>query len=126
MIIQPSELPETTENGYSQARVDDGVFRMSGMTGRVGDYEPAGDDIESQTRQAYENIELILGEIDKDLTDISKVIVKIVDLQHNWENYWEVHRQVFKTEPYPCVTAFGIERLPQEELLVLIDADISS
>lgn len=123
-ILQPPTLPDTVKNGYSQARVDGGVFTMSGMTGRVGDYVPAGEDIETQARQAFENVAAILEEIDKERGDISKVTAKVVDLRANWEGYWAVHADVFDTTPYPCVTAFGIETLPQAELLVLIDVDV--
>jgi len=126
-IIQPDALPDTREKGYSQARVQDGVLYVSGMTGRkretdeAGNWVPAGPDIETQTRQAFENLELILAEVDRELVDIPKVTSHIVDISENMEGYARVFREeAFPEEPYPCWTALAAPP-GRNDLLVEMD-----
>lgn len=129
-VIQPDGLPDTSPKGYSQARIDGGTLYVSGMSGRVGEDEdgnwiPAGPDVESQTRQAYENIELILHEAGRELSDIAKITSYIVDAGSNWEGVNRVmQEEVLTWEPLPCHTAIGIDRMLSEEFLLEVDVEV--
>lgn len=127
-IIQPDRLPDTREKGYSQARIQSGTLYVSGMSGRKreadedGNWVAAGPDIETQTRQAFENIEIILDEVDKELTDIPKITSHIVDIQNNMEGHMRViQEEIFPEEPYPCWTAVGSPPNWLEDLIVEVD-----
>lgn len=51
----PKELSDTS---YSHAIIDSGQFYMAGQVARDGSGDIVGDDLESQTRKIFENIEV--------------------------------------------------------------------
>lgn len=124
-IIAPRAVFDSTDYAYSQARVEDGVFYLSGQIGVDSDLRVVGD-AGAQTRRAFENIEAILDEIDHDLTDVVKVTSYVVDLADHIAKYREAWQSVFD-EPYPCHTLLGVDQLSSiadGELLVEIEADV--
>ena len=98
---------------------------MSGRkreTDSHGNWIPAGPDIETQTRQAFNNIEIILNEVDKEIEDIPKVTSYIVDIQENMEGHARiVNEEIFTKEPYPCWTTVGTPPNWLEELILEVD-----
>ncbi|MFC7131577.1 MULTISPECIES: RidA family protein [Salinibaculum] len=121
--INPESAPDSTEHGYSHAIVADGTFYISGQVGMDGDRNLAGEDITSQTRQAFDNVEAILAEIDRDLNDVVKVKAHIVDPHDRFADYNEVYQERFAA-PYPCHTVLGVEQLAGPEYLVEIEVDV--
>ena len=117
-------MPDTVSRGYSQARIDNNQIRISGMVGRVGDFEPVGPDIISQARQAFSNIEKILLEMGKDLDDIAKVTSYLIEPRKNIKDYSIVWKETFTKPPFPCHTLLGVSELVQEAYLVEIDVEI--
>lgn len=122
--INPDGLIDSTKIGYSQAVVADGTFYMSGQVGWDADFELAGDDIESQARQAFENVETLLAEVDAELSDVAKVTSHLVDAQDNLEEYLAVWNDLFESEPYPCHTILGVAQLAQPGFLVEIEVEV--
>jgi enamine deaminase RidA (YjgF/YER057c/UK114 family) len=122
--INPESAPDSTEHGYSHAIVADGTFYISGQVGMDGDRDLAGEDIVSQTRQAFDNVEAILAEIDCNTSDVVKVKAHIVDPHNRFEGYNEVYQERF-SEPYPCHTVLGVEQLAGPEYLVEIEVDVA-
>lgn len=123
--IAPSSVFDSTTYAYSQARIESGVFYLSGQIGVDSDLRVAGD-AGAQTHRAFENIEAILDEIGHDLSDVVKVTSYMVDLADNIDGYREVWRTVFD-EPYPCHTLLGVDQLSSiadGELLVEIEAEV--
>ena len=122
--INPDGLIDSTGIGYSQAIVENGTFYMSGQVGWDADFQLAGDDVQSQARQAFENVETLLSEVDADLSDVAKVTSHVVDPHDRLEAYLAVWDEVFETEPYPCHTILGVDQLAQEGLLVEIEVEV--
>ena len=125
-VIRPKNLPDTVSRGYSQARIDNGHISISGMVGRIGEFKPVGKDMTSQARQAFSNIETILAELDKNLSDISKVTSYLIEPRKHLQEYSAVWKEVFTEEPYPCHTLVGVHQLVQEAYLVEIDVEVAS
>jgi 2-iminobutanoate/2-iminopropanoate deaminase len=121
--VNPDGLIDAERIGYSHAVVADGTFYMSGQVGWGADFDLAGPDIESQTRQAFENLECLLGAVDAGLEDVAKVTAHVVDLPANREGFFEVWTDVFEAAPYPCLTLLGPQQLAQEELLVELEVE---
>jgi reactive intermediate/imine deaminase len=121
--INPDGAPDSSEYGYSHAIVADGTFYISGQVGMDGDRNLAGDDIESQTAQAFDNVEAILSEIDREMSDVVKVTAHIVNPHDRFAGYNEVYQERF-SEPYPCHTVLGVAQLAGPEYLVEIEVDV--
>lgn len=87
----------------------------------------AGDDVESQTRKAFENLELVLDAAGEVVTSVGKVTTYVVDLAENVDGYRTPWRETFD-EPYPCYTLVDVDQLgsiADGELLVEIDAEVA-
>ena len=124
-IIEPDGLIDTQRMHYSQAIVEeDGSVYTSGQVGWDEQFEVAGDDITSQARQVYENVELLLEDADRDLEDVRKVTSYLVDAPANLEDYLAVWEDVFDTEPYPCHTILGVDSLALEEFLLEVEVEL--
>ncbi|WP_435345661.1 RidA family protein [Haloarchaeobius sp. HRN-SO-5] len=123
-VIESEDLVDSTGIGYSQGRVVNGVLYTSGQVGWDADFEVAGEDVESQTRRAFENVEILLSEVDRDLTDVVKVTGYVVDPATRVESFLDVWNEVFDEEPYPCLTIIGVDQLAQESFLVEVEAEV--
>jgi 2-iminobutanoate/2-iminopropanoate deaminase len=123
-VIEPDALADTTPHHFSPAIVADGTLYVSGQVGTDEQGNYVGEDVESQTRQAFENVERILHDVDRNLDDVVKVTSYVVDIRDNYEAFQSVYREVFPTEPFPCHTAIGVERLASETPLVELEVDV--
>ena len=122
--VQPDELIDSTRMHYSQAIVDGDDVYVSGQVGWDDNYEIAGDDIVSQAEQAFDNIEILLAEMDRELSDVKKVTTHLVDPPERLEEYQSVYNDTFDEEPYPCHTILGVESLAMEAFLVEIEVEL--
>lgn len=120
-VIVPEGMPDTRERHYSQARIDGTHVQVSGMVGRDEAFEPVGDDVATQARQAFANLARILTEADLGLSDVSMVTSYLVDAKANYPAYEPVYMETFDEPPYPCHTAIGIEETVVGEFLVEIE-----
>jgi len=118
--ISPSELAETP---YNHVIVDEGNLYMAGQVPRDRDGNVVGDDLEAQTRKTFENIETLLGEVDKELDDVAKVTVYIMGEQESLDGYKRVYDEVF-SEPYPCQTVIGTRPLGDSPVQIEIEAEV--
>lgn len=122
--INPPELKDAREIGYNHAIVDEGTFYMAGQVAMNADSNVVGDDIETQARKAYENVEILLDAVGKTVADVAKVTTHVVDpAEHYFEGYKEVYLETFD-EPYPCHTVLGHEQLAHEEYLVEVEVEV--
>ena len=122
--ILPSEVSDSRDHQYSQAVVADGTLYVSGQvaTDRHGEY--VGTDVETQTRRVFENVGHILEEVGSEFEDIVKLTTYLVDIETNYEGFRTVYTEYFQTEPYPCHTILGVQRLASAEPLVEIEFEI--
>lgn len=118
--FSPDELAETP---YNHVIVDGGNFYMAGQVPRDSDGNVVGEDLEAQTRKTFENIEVLLDEVDKDLDDVAKVTVYIMKELDSLEGYKTVYDEVF-SEPYPCQTVIGTRPLGDSPVMIEIEAEV--
>lgn len=121
--ITPDSMYDSTERLYSHARVENGTLYMSGQVGRDATGDVVGDDIESQTRRAFENVETILAAVDEDLDSVAKVTSYFTDIEADFAAYKDVWGEVFE-EPYPAHTAIGVQALAVPELRLELEAEV--
>lgn len=122
-VIAPAGLADTRADQYSQARVEGRRVYVSGMVGRDEQFDPVGDDTETQARQAFANVETILEAAGCGLGDVSTVTSYLVDAQRRYPAYECVWKDVFDSEPYPCHTAVGVAELVREGFVIEIDVE---
>jgi len=121
--INPESAPDSEARGYSHAIVAGENFYISGQVGMDGERNLAGEDITSQTRQSFENVEAILSEIGREMSDVVKVKAHIVNPHERFADYDAVYQSVFSA-PYPCHTVLGVEQLAGPEYLIEIEVDV--
>lgn len=122
--INPDGLIDATSIGYNQAVVTNGTLYTSGQVGWDEHFELAGDDVQSQTRKAFENVETLLAECDRALDDVTKVTAHVVEPHENLDGFFEVWNEVYGEQPLPCLTVLGPHQLAQEGFLVEIEVEV--
>ncbi|PSP20221.1 RidA family protein [Halobacteriales archaeon QH_10_65_19] len=118
--ISPDKLATTS---YSHGTVAGGTFYMAGQVPRDSDGNVVGEDLESQTRKTFQNIGVLLDEIDRGFDDIAKVTVYIMEEQESLDGYKRVYEERF-TEPYPCQTVIGTRPLGDSPVQIEIEAEV--
>lgn len=125
-VITADALYDSTEYMFNQAVVEGGTLYMSGQIGTDAGVTVAGTDFKSQCRKAFENVGVILDEIDKGYGDVAKVSSYLVDLETHLPAYRGVWSDCFD-EPYPAHTILGIDQLStiaDEDLLIEVEAEV--
>ena len=120
--IMPEGLYDSTERQYVHAVVADGTLYMSGQVATDGDGNVVGDDIEAQTRQAFENVGRILDEAGAGFGDVVKVTSYLVDIHGDYDGYKRAFAEFFD-DPLPCHTMLGVADLANEAFLVELEVE---
>ena len=124
LAINPTPLKDARSIGYNHAIIADGTFYMAGQVAMDAESNVVGSDIETQARKAYENVEILLDAVGKEVDDIVKVTTHIVEPHERYfDGYKEVYLDTFE-EPYPCHTVLGAHQLAHEEYLVEIEVEV--
>jgi len=118
----PDGLYDSTERGYVHAVVADGTLHMSGQVATDADGNVVGEDIETQTRQAFENVGRLLEEVGADFEDVVKVTSYLVDVQGDYDGYKTAFGEFFD-DPLPCHTMLGVADLADEAFLVELEVE---
>jgi 2-iminobutanoate/2-iminopropanoate deaminase len=101
---------------YSQAIIAQGKFVfISGQIPLTPDGNLAGDDIQTQTRQAILNIKAILESLGASLKNVVKTTVLLKDLNH-FSEMNKVYEEFFG-DVNPARAAFQVARLPKDVLI---------
>lgn len=120
--VMPDGLYDSTERQYVHAIVADGTLHMSGQVATDADGNVVGEDIETQTRQAFENVGRILEEAGADFEDVVKVTSYLVDVQDDYDGFKAVFGEFFD-DPLPCHTMLGVADLADEAFLVELEVE---
>ena len=120
--IMPEGLYDSTERQYVHAVVADGTLYMSGQVATDADGDVVGEDIEAQTRQAFENVGRILEEAGAGFEDVVKVTSYLVDIHGDYDGYKRAFAEFFD-DPLPCHTMLGVADLAREEFLVELEVE---
>jgi len=96
---------------YSQGILEGQFVFTSGQLPMTTDGELIIDDIERATRQALENVKVVLEAGGASLTDVVKVTVYLVDMD-DFAAVNAVYAEIF-TEPFPARSCIEVTRLPK-------------
>jgi 2-iminobutanoate/2-iminopropanoate deaminase len=121
--IEPAGLADAAQHHFTPAIVANGTLYVSGQVGTDDEGAYVGDDVRSQTRRAFENVEVLLRSVDRGLGDVVKVTSYVVDIADNYEAFHSVYREVFPERPFPCHTALGVDSLASETPLVEVEVE---
>jgi 2-iminobutanoate/2-iminopropanoate deaminase len=121
--IMPEALYDSTQNQYVHAIVEDETLYMSGQVARAPSGDVVGEAIEPQTRQAFENVEAILDEVDATFADVAKVTSYLTAIHDDYDGYKAVFSECFDA-PYPCHTMLGVEALAHPDLRVELEVEV--
>lgn len=122
--VNPPELKDARSIGYNHAIVADGTFYMAGQVAMDADSNVVGDDIETQARKVYENVETLLAAVGKDVDDVVKVTTHIIEPHERfYDGYKAVYNETFD-EPYPCHTVLGAHQLAHEDYLLEVEIEV--
>ena len=94
-------------NRYSPAIRSNGFLFVSGQVGSREDGSPQAG-LEAQVRQAFTNLNAILGAAGASFADVIDVTVFMVDPQTKFETIWKVFPQFWGEAPHPTLTAVGV------------------
>jgi len=125
--FDPDDLYDAAKLGFTQARRENGTLFISGQVAVDSNRAVVGTTIETQARQAFENLGAVLEAAGEGFDSVGKVTTYLVDLDENVDGYRPVWTEVFD-EPYPCQTLIGVDQLSpfaDAELLIEVDAEVS-
>ncbi len=97
-IGDPIRLPDGTVIPISQGVKANGFLFLSGQLGLTADFALAGDEIESQTAQALENLKVQLAEGGTDIAHVVKVTAWITD-PADFAGFNKAYAEVFGAAP---------------------------
>ena len=121
--ILPDTLSDSTELSYVHAIVADGELYVSGQVATDAEGNVVGDDIETQTRQAFDNLEAILEAVDRGFEDVVKVTSYLPNIHRDYDGFKAVFAEVFD-DRLPCHTMLGVQDLAREEFLVELEVEV--
>lgn len=113
----------STYGPYSPFRVAGGVVYTAGQIGAVKGKAEA--DIQSQVRQALDNLGTVLRQAGSDLQHVVKTTVFLTDMKHFTdmnEVYAEVFAAVDNAPARSCVAVAELPRVADHKLLVEVEA----
>ena len=112
VIISTNKSPKAI-GPYSQAiKVQGGITFTSGQIPLNLDGNLVSEDFEKQVYQVLKNINGILEERDKSLSDIVKLTVFLVDLS-NFDILNKVFEKYFKNDSFPTRSVVEVSKLPK-------------
>ncbi|MGA6107063.1 RidA family protein [Pseudomonas solani] len=107
VVFPPGRQALYERNRYSPAIRSNGFLFVSGQVGSNPDGSPEPD-LKAQVRQAFTNLNAILGEAGCSFDDVVDVTVFMVDPQAKFEAIWEVVPEFWGAAPHPTLTAVGV------------------
>ena len=120
-IIQPVSVHSTAGVGYSHAAKAGDIVYIAGQIALNADGNLVGKgDAETQTHQAYVNLQAILEELGGSLEDIVKLTTYLTDRSH-LEAFRRARNRFFE-DPFPPNTLLFVSGLAQPDYLVEIEA----
>ncbi|KAJ1990194.1 hypothetical protein H4R33_001802 [Dimargaris cristalligena] len=97
---------------YSSAVIANGQIFTSGQIGMNQNCELVGEDVRSQTRQVFKNLQAVLRSANSDLNRVIKTTVFLQDM-NDFAAMNEVYAEMFG-DHRPARSAFQVARLPKD------------
>ncbi len=122
-VLNPDTVAPPCNPTYSMAALAE-TSRLLFIAGQVAvdrSGETVGSDIETQTRQVFENLRLILQAAGATLDDVLSTDVFLVDVARDLEGYLGVRREYFSENPPPS-TLVEVSALVDPDYLIELKA----
>ncbi|MCC5812081.1 MAG: RidA family protein [Ectothiorhodospiraceae bacterium] len=107
VVFPPRRQALYDRNRYSPAIRANGLLFVSGQVGSLDDGSPEPD-LEKQVRQAFENLNAVLGAAGCTFDDVIDVTVFMVEPESKFERIWKVVPEYWGDAPHPTLTAVGV------------------
>jgi enamine deaminase RidA (YjgF/YER057c/UK114 family) len=107
VVFPPGRQALYERNRYSPAVLSNGFLFVSGQVGSREDGSPE-QDLDTQVRRAFENLNAILGAAGCTFDDVVDVTVFIVDPEAHFEKIWKIVPEFWGGAPHPTLTAVGV------------------
>lgn len=123
-VVEAKDAPQAIGPYSAAVKTDTMVFTAGQLGVDPGSGEFSSGDIQSQTRQALENLRAVLLAAGSSLTNVIKTTVFLRDMDE-FKAMNEVYAEFFKEE-YPARSAVQVARLPKDaaveiEAVALLD-----
>lgn len=112
-------MPWEAEYGYAQGLKQDGMVWLSGQVGHDANGTVAPD-METQMRQAYNNIRTLLTAFDMTMADVVDEVLYVLDNELAYAARQKLGREVYPDPMQVPSTMIGVARLNLPSLLVEI------
>lgn len=115
------DMPWEKEYGYAQAiKVEDTIY-VSGQVSHDDKGNIVGrGDMETQMRQAYENIEKLLTQYEATLKNVVDEVLFVTDMDAAFAAAVKCRQEIFSGAPVIASTIIQIQRLAFPELMIEI------
>jgi len=111
-VVKAKDAPQAIGPYSAAVKTDTMVFTAGQLGVDPGSGEFSSGDIQSQTRQALENLRAVLLAAGSSLTNVIKTTVFLRDMDE-FKAMNEVYAEFFKDE-YPARSAVQVARLPKD------------
>ncbi len=121
--VSTHQVYNTSDFGFAQANIYDGLLFTSGQVGWDPSYQQTGDgNFSAQLQQSFKNLQLILHTQKCDFKEVIhlRFYVKGLDKQRRLEIGRQMTTQ-FQDNHLPSSTLIGVSNLAREELLIEIE-----
>jgi 2-iminobutanoate/2-iminopropanoate deaminase len=123
-VVEAKDAPQAIGPYSAAVKTDTMVFTAGQLGVDPGSGEFSAGDIQSQTRQALENLRAVLLAAESSLSNVIKTTVFLRDMDE-FQAMNEVYAEFFKEE-YPARSAVQVARLPKDaaveiEAVALLD-----
>jgi enamine deaminase RidA (YjgF/YER057c/UK114 family) len=116
-VVQVPGILPYEKYGFTNCVRHNGLLYLSGVSGLDAGGKVVGDDIETQTRQTFANIETILRAAGSGLDQILQMTSFVVDLERNGARYVATRAALLASPTYTSAT-IGISALMVPGLLL--------
>ena len=121
-VLNPPELANSLQYGYSQATVVSANAKLVHVAGQVGISEDGPNDFESQVDRAFDALEATLNVAGASARDVVKITLLIVDHNDEKLTYLVSRRKAVFGENPPASTLIPVPALYTPGVLFEIDA----
>ena len=112
------------QHGYSPAILSGDLLFVSGMVGAREDGTPEPD-LKTQIQLAFNNLQGVLEEVGGTFDDVIDLTMFLIDPEASMGMMLEAMRNAFPREPFPNVTAVGVNWLAGFQFEVKVIARVS-
>jgi len=121
-VLNPRKVWDSKPYVFSQGVACSGkkIIFIAGQVGIAPSGKIVSENVEAQTKQAFENMKQVLKDAGASMKNVAKLTVYLTDI-NDLPRYSEVMRTYFKRS-LPAQTAVEVSRLALPELKIEIDA----